>query len=148
MPRAEYLTCPETRTVDCFAPFLKFRSDKRAKFLARGIVAYPASSANGVSVAEYDGLYPVTVLMNGAGEIVCDEQGKPVVVILPLTIARTDDKTVEFYPTDQMLSPKRVAGLVDVHKATVHRAVVDGQLPKPTRISSRRVAHRLSDVQD
>ena len=92
----------------------------------------------------HDGLYPVTVIMNGDG----DEPGKPIVVIPPLTIARTDEKTVTFYHTDQMLSPKRVANLVDVHKATVHRAVLDGELPKPTQISSRRVAHRLSDVQD
>jgi|RhiMethySRZTD1v2_1073278.scaffolds.fasta_scaffold1982819_1 predicted DNA-binding transcriptional regulator AlpA len=96
----------------------------------------------------HDGLYPVTVIMNGAGEIVCDDQGKPIVVIPPLSIARTDEKTVSFFHTEQMLSPKNVANLVDVHKATVQRAVNDGQLPKPVQISSRRVAHRLAHVQE
>jgi predicted DNA-binding transcriptional regulator AlpA len=96
----------------------------------------------------HDGLYPVTLMMNAAGDFVCDEQGKPIVVIPPLTIARTDEETVTFYHTDQLLSPKRVAGMVDVHKATVQRAVNDGELPKPIPISSRRVAHRLADVQD
>jgi predicted DNA-binding transcriptional regulator AlpA len=95
-----------------------------------------------------DGLYPVTVIMNGDGAVACDEQGVPLIVIPPLTLARTDENTATFYHTEQMLSPKRVAALVDVHKATVHRAVADGQLPKPTPISSRRVAHRLADVQE
>ena len=82
------------------------------------------------------------------GAMVCDEQGKPTVVIPPLTIARTDEKTVAFYHTEQKLSPKHVAALADVHKATVHRAVREGDLPKPMQISSRRVIHRLADVQD
>lgn len=94
----------------------------------------------------HDGLYPVTVIFNGAGEIACDERGKPVVVIPPLTIACTDEKTATFYHTEQMLSPKHVADLVGVHKATIQRAVKDGQLPKPVQISSRRVGHRLLDV--
>jgi hypothetical protein len=44
----------------------------------------------------HDDLYPVTVLMNAAGEIVCDDENMPLVVIPPLTVACTDDKTVEF----------------------------------------------------
>jgi predicted DNA-binding transcriptional regulator AlpA len=96
----------------------------------------------------HDGLYPVTLMMNAAGGFVCDEQGMPIVVIPPLTIACTDDKTVEFFHTEQRLSPKKVAAYADVHKATVQRAVNDGELPKPIKISSRRVVHRLSDVQD
>ena len=96
----------------------------------------------------HDDLYPVTVLMNAAGEIVCDDENMPLVVIPPLTVACTDDKTVEFFHTEQMLSPKKVAAYADVHKATVQRAVINGELPKPTKISSRRVAHRLADVQD
>jgi len=58
----------------------------------------------------HDGLYPVTVIMNGDGSLIGDEPGKPTIVIPPLTIARTDEKTVTFYHTEQMLSPKRVAG--------------------------------------
>jgi predicted DNA-binding transcriptional regulator AlpA len=96
----------------------------------------------------HDGLYPVTVIMNGDGSLIGDEPGKPTVVIPPLTIARTDEKTVAFYHTEQMLSPQHVADLADVHKATVQRAVIAGELPKPMRVSSRRVAHRLADVQD
>ena len=96
----------------------------------------------------HDDLYPVTLIMNGAGEIVCDDQGMPLVVIPPLTLAYTDEKTVTFFHTEQRLSPKRVASLADVHVATVKRAVYDGHLPKPDRISSRRIAHRLVDVQD
>jgi predicted DNA-binding transcriptional regulator AlpA len=96
----------------------------------------------------HDGLYPVTLMMNAAGDFACDEKGKPIVVIPPLTIARTDEKTVSFFHTEQRLSPKRVADLADVHKATVQRAVIAGELPKPMRISSRRVVHRLADVQD
>jgi predicted DNA-binding transcriptional regulator AlpA len=95
-----------------------------------------------------DGLYPVTLMMNAAGEFVCDDQNKPLVVIPPLTIARIDEKTVSFFHTEQRLSPKHVADLADVHKATVQRAVIAGELPKPMRISSRRVVHRLADVQD
>ena len=70
----------------------------------------------------------------------------PIVVIPPLTIARTGDETVEFFHTEQMLSPKNVAAYADVHKATVQRAVINGELPKPEQISSRRVGHRLIDV--
>jgi hypothetical protein len=43
--------------------------------------------------------------MNGACEIVSDDHGKPLVVIPPLTIACTDDKTATFYHSEQMLSP-------------------------------------------
>jgi predicted DNA-binding transcriptional regulator AlpA len=84
----------------------------------------------------------------GSGDFVCDEKGKPIVVIPPLTIVRTDEKTVSFFHTEQRLSPKRVADQTDVHKATVQRAVNAGELPKPMQISSRRVVHRLTDVQD
>jgi predicted DNA-binding transcriptional regulator AlpA len=86
--------------------------------------------------------------MNGEGEIVCDEQGGPIIVVPPLTLARTDEHTAQFVHTEQHLSPKHVADLADVHVATVKRAVCAGELPKPVRISSRRVAHRLVDVQD
>jgi hypothetical protein len=96
----------------------------------------------------HDGLYPVTLIMNGAGEIVCDDQNMPLVVIPPLTLAFTDEKTATFFHTEQRLSPKRVAAMADVHVATVRRAVYDGQLAKPDPISSRRIAHRLVDVQD
>jgi predicted DNA-binding transcriptional regulator AlpA len=96
----------------------------------------------------HDGLYPVTVIMRGDGEIACGEKGEPLIVIPPITLARTDENAAHFFHTEQRLSPKRVAALADVHVATVKRAVNDGQLPKPDRISSRRVAHRLADVQD
>ena len=94
----------------------------------------------------HDGVYPVTLLMNAAGGFVCDEQGKPIVVIPPLTVARTGDKTVEFFHTEQLVAPKNVAAYADVHKATVQRAVISGELRKPVQISSRRVGHRLIDV--
>jgi predicted DNA-binding transcriptional regulator AlpA len=95
-----------------------------------------------------DGWYPVTVIMNCAGDFACGKDGMPLVVIPPLTIARTSEKTVAFFHTEQRISPKQVAELADVHKATVQRAVIAGELPKPIQISSRRVVHRLSDVQD
>lgn len=95
-----------------------------------------------------DGLYPVTVIMNSNGEIVCDDAGKPLVVIPPLALARTSDTTAEFYHPDQMLSPKEAAAIAGVHKATLQRAVNANELPKPIRISSRRVGHRLVDLQN
>jgi predicted DNA-binding transcriptional regulator AlpA len=96
----------------------------------------------------HDGLYPVTVIMNASGEIMCDEAGEPLVVIPPLTLARTSDTTAEFFHTEQRLSPKQAAEIAGVHKATLQRAVNGGELPKPTAISSRRVVHRLTDIQD
>lgn len=96
----------------------------------------------------HDGLYPATVLMNASGEIVCGQNGEPIVVIPPLTLARTSETTAEFFHTDQHLSPKHAAEIAGVHKATLQRAVNAGELPRPTPISSRRVVHSLSAIQD
>jgi predicted DNA-binding transcriptional regulator AlpA len=94
-----------------------------------------------------NGLYLVSIIMDADGNVVGDA-GRATVVIPPLTIASIDEKAVYFDHPDQLLSPKHVADLVDVHKATVQRAVSDGELPKPVNISSRRVGHHLAHVQD
>jgi hypothetical protein len=74
-------------------------------------------------------------------------QGSPIIAVPPLTLARTGENTAQFVHTEEHPSSKHVADLADVHVATVKRAVYL-ELPKPVRISSRRVAHRLADVQD
>lgn len=94
------------------------------------------------------GIYPVTVLMDAGGDIICDDAGVPIVVIPPLAVAATGDRTVEFYHPDQRLSPRQAADLAGVHKATLQRAINAGELPKPIQISSRRVVHSLTDIQD
>jgi len=94
------------------------------------------------------GLYPVTLVMDGEGNIVGDGQGAPLVVVPPISVAGLDaaSKTILFFHTEQHVSPKNVAALADVHVATVNRAVKSGELPKPVQISSRRVGHLLIDV--
>jgi predicted DNA-binding transcriptional regulator AlpA len=94
------------------------------------------------------GLYAISLVTDGEGNIPCDKQGAPVVVIPPMGVAglSEDERSVFFYHTEQLVAPKNVAALADVHVATVHRAVKDGDLPKPIQISPRRVGHRLLDV--
>lgn len=94
----------------------------------------------------HHGLYPIALIMDGNGNVVCDDHGNPVVTLVPLTVADISDRTVSFEYAEQFASPKTVAALADVHVATINRAVREGQLPKPARISSRRVAHHLADV--
>ena len=67
---------------------------------------------------------------------------------LPLSVQSITDATVSFAHPDQRLSPKEVAALASVSLSTVKRAVAEGDLPKPAKPSTRRVVHRLSDVQD
>ena len=94
------------------------------------------------------GFYPVTLIMDGDGNVMCGKDGRPIVVVPPLSVAGLDpnERSMQFYHTEQLVAPKNVAAYADVHVATVHRAVKDGDLPKPLQISSRRVGHRLLDV--
>lgn len=93
------------------------------------------------------GLYAVAVVMDADGNIV-GRDGRPIVFTVQPGVANVSDngKVAMFHP-DQHLSPKNVAGLADVHIATVWRAVKDGSLPKPLDLSARRRAFRLADVQ-
>jgi predicted DNA-binding transcriptional regulator AlpA len=94
----------------------------------------------------HEGIYPVALLMDAKGNVVCDERGMPVVTLVPLNVVSIDGRTVCFEYIEQMASPKTVASIADVHVATVNRAVKAGELPKPAQISSRRVAHHMADV--
>lgn len=40
----------------------------------------------------------------------------------------------------QLLSPKRVCELTSLSRSTLDRLVADGQFPRPTRITPRRLA--------
>ena len=93
-----------------------------------------------------EGIYPIALLMDAQGNLVCDEQKKPIVTLVPLNVVTLGDRTVYFEYIEQMASPKTVASIADVHVATVNRAVKAGELPKPAQISSRRVAHQMADV--
>jgi predicted DNA-binding transcriptional regulator AlpA len=93
-----------------------------------------------------EGVYPVALLMDAKGNVVCDEQGMPVVAQVPLNVVSVEGRKVYFEYIEQMASPKTVASIADVHVATVNRAVRAGELPRPVQISSRRVAHHLADV--
>ena len=73
--------------------------------------------------------------MTGDGGLACDDQGAPLVVIPPLTLAYTDEKTVTFFHTEQRLSPKRVAAMADVHVATVKRGCTTAICPSPTGLA-------------
>jgi predicted DNA-binding transcriptional regulator AlpA len=86
--------------------------------------------------------------MDGDGNVICDEQGVPVVTLVPLNVVGVEGRKVFFEYAEQMASPKTVASIADVHVATVNRAVRSGELPKPMQISSRRVAHHLADVRN
>ena len=91
-------------------------------------------------------VYPIALLMDAKGNVVCDEQGMPVVTQVPLNVVSVEGRKVYFEYIEQMASPKTVASIADVHVATVNRAVRAGELPRPVQISSRRVAHHLADV--
>ena len=94
----------------------------------------------------HEGVYPVALLMDANGNVACDDQGMPVVTLVPLNVVAVEDRKVLFEYVEQMASPKTVASIADVHVATVNRAVRAGELPKPMQISSRRVAHHMADV--
>lgn len=90
----------------------------------------------------------VAVVMSADGRFVLSKGQRPVVVATDLVLSSVDDKTgkVEIAAPDQLVSPKEAARLAAVHKATVERAVIAGELPEPFQVSSRRVGHKLSDV--
>lgn len=92
-----------------------------------------------------DAVIVVGVLMTADGRWVMQD-GKPVVASVPLVPARITDGVVEWHRSEQLISPKDAARIAGVHKATVERAVLAGELPPPFNVSSRRVGHRLSDV--
>jgi len=46
----------------------------------------------------------------------------------------------------QLLSHEEVAKMLGCSVATVKRMVLDGRLPKPVRISERRIGHRYADI--
>jgi predicted DNA-binding transcriptional regulator AlpA len=93
-------------------------------------------------------VYPVTLLMDWDGNVGFDESGQPSVVVPPLLVADVTADSVVFHFPHELLKPKQVAELAGVHVATVKRAVYDGELAKPERISSRRIGHKLADVLD
>jgi predicted DNA-binding transcriptional regulator AlpA len=92
------------------------------------------------------GLYPVTVLMSADGSV-AGVDGHPIVTFPPVTVAKVDHVGVHFTHPNQHVSPGNLASLADVHVATIWRAVSEGALPKPTKLSSRRVGFPLQDVQ-
>jgi predicted DNA-binding transcriptional regulator AlpA len=73
--------------------------------------------------------------------------GHPIVTFPPVTVAKVDHVGVHLTHPNQLVSPGNLASLADVHVATIWRAVSEGALPKPTKLSSRRVGFPLQDVQ-
>ena len=86
------------------------------------------------------------VLLDGDGNVLAGKDGQANICIPPLLVENITADTITFAFPHQLLSPKNAAELADVHKATVQRAVIDGDLPKPARISPRRIGHKLADV--
>jgi predicted DNA-binding transcriptional regulator AlpA len=94
------------------------------------------------------GFYPVAVLIDDAGNIVSDANGQPVVLTLPLVVHSIEDKTVTFRHPDEKISPKDAAALAGVSLSTIKRLVGKGDLNAPVKLSKRRTAFHLADVQE
>jgi predicted DNA-binding transcriptional regulator AlpA len=125
-------------------------ADEEAKGLRTFFQVFKAMARAARHAAKHhpsqEGIYPIALLMDANGNVICDEQQKPIVTQVPLNVVALEDRKVFFEYTEQMASPKTVASIADVHVATVNRAVKSGDLPKPAQISSRRVAHHMADV--
>ena len=89
---------------------------------------------------------PWRLLMDADGNVICDEQGMPVVTQVPLNVVGIEGRKVYLRVHRADGIAETVASIADVHVATVNRAVRSGELPRPMQISSRRVADHLADV--
>lgn len=84
------------------------------------------------------------LLVNGHGEVLFDAAtGEPAILpapVVPMTLRWGDNP-------ERRLSYDQVAGMAGVSKSTVQRAVYDGTLPMPDKLSARRVAFRQADIE-
>ena len=110
--------------------------DGRATEFRETAVVVPESSEDERAGQVY------AVLVNGNGEVLFEAAtGEPVILkAVPLLLRMTPDP-------DQRMSYADVAVKAGVSKSTVQRAVYSGDLPKPDRLSARRVVFRQADVE-
>jgi excisionase family DNA binding protein len=94
------------------------------------------------------GIYPVAILIDEAGNLVGDANDQPVVLTLPLVVHSIEDKTVTFEHPDRKISPNEVVRLTGVSLSTIKRLVSKGELAAPMKLSKRRTAFRLANVQE
>jgi predicted DNA-binding transcriptional regulator AlpA len=91
-------------------------------------------------------IYPIALLMDAKGNVICDEQGMPVVTQVPLNVVSVEGRKVYFEYIEQMAVATCTSAIEATVFGDVNRAVRAGELPRPVQISSRRVAHHLADV--
>jgi hypothetical protein len=95
------------------------------------------------------GIYPVTLLIDAAGNIVGDEQGLPVLSI-PLVFAGFDHKDVpRFEHPDQHIKRSDAAKLAAKSPSTLKRSegTKPGQL-RPIKVSARDVSYNLAEFRE
>ena len=93
------------------------------------------------------GFYPITMLADASGNVLCDETGTPIVVRAPVDVLAIgpDDRSVVFAHPNQLVKRSKAAEITSASTSTLKRAEANGQV-RPIRVSERDVSYFMADL--
>jgi len=82
------------------------------------------------TVSSQTGFYPITLLADAKGNVLCDEGGVPVVVRAPVDVLAiaSDGRTVFFGQPNKLVKRSEAAGIAGTSTSTLKRAEANGEL--------------------
>jgi hypothetical protein len=93
------------------------------------------------------GFYPITLLADAEGNVLCDQDAVPVVVRAPVDIMAidTDNRAVVFAQPNQLVKRSEAAQIAGTSTSTLKRAEGNGEL-RAVKISARDTSYLMADL--
>ena len=115
--------------------------------LLKRIVKLAAHEAK--TVPSQTGFYPIALLANAKGDVLCDENGVPIVVRAPLDVLAIDqtpgNRTVTFVQPNDLVKRSKAAKHAGVSVSTIKRAEANGEL-LATKVGERDTSYMRADL--
>jgi hypothetical protein len=105
------------------------------------------ASAEAKTANSATGFHPITLLADGAGNVLCDADGVPIVVRAPVDIMAidTDKRTVLFAQPNQLVKRGDAAQIAATSTSTLKRAEGKGEL-RAVKVSTRDTSYLMADL--
>jgi hypothetical protein len=99
------------------------------------------------TVPSQTGFYPITLLADAKGNVLCDEAGVPVVVRAPVDVLAIapDGRTVFFAQPNKPVKRSEAAEIAGVSISTLKRAEANGEL-RAFKIGERDTSYLMCDL--
>ena len=99
------------------------------------------------TVSSQTGFYPITLLANAKGDVLCDEAGVPVVVRAPVDVLAiaSDGRTVFFEQPNKLVKRSEAARIAGTHTSTIKRAEANGEL-RAVKVGERDTSYFMADL--